>query len=103
MFSFGEISSEPTQSSNFSSQDFNPSPTKQSAEDYAKDFYSQSEEQVIEEDDNDIEFTKEVALMMINNTFDNYDKLHPSAPIRHLVHDYELEEFAELLVSVVNS
>lgn len=103
MFSFGEISSEPTQSSNFSSQDFNPSPTKQSAEDYAKDFYSQPEEQVIEEDDDDIEFTKEVALMMINNTFDNYDKLHPSAPIRHLVHDYELEEFAELLVSVVNS
>lgn len=103
MFSFGEVTSEPTQSNSFSSQDFNSSPTKQSAEDYAKDFYSQSEEQVIEEDDDGIEFTKEVALMMINNTFDNYDKLHPSAPIRHLVHDYELEEFAELLVSVVNS
>lgn len=112
MFDFGEITPptpEPAKSSNSSSQDFNSSPNNQSsqfrsAENHANDFYSQSDKQVTDEgEDDDIGFTKEVALMMINNTFDNYDKMHPSAPIRHLVHDYELEEFAELLVSVVNN
>ena len=107
MFDFGEITPEPTQGNNFSSQDFDSSPINQSskfesAEDFADNFYSQPDEPVVEEDSS-VEFTKEVALMMINNTFDNYDKMHPSATIRHLVHDYELEEFAELLVSVVNN
>ena len=112
-FDFGEITQEPTPSApsqeqpsfsqDFSSSSSNQSSGNESVEGYADNFYSQSEEQVTEEEDDDFEFTKEVALMMINNTFDNYDKMHPSAPIRHLVHDYELEEFAELLVSVVNN
>lgn len=62
----------------------------------AKDYYSS-------ESYDSEEFTKEMALSIINNAIDNYDKEHQGKPIRGFVLDYEIDSLADVFVSIMNS
>lgn len=68
----------------------------------AEDYYSRPEEkEEIEEEDTT--FTKEMALMFINNAINNYDTKNPTSPIRNFVLDSELDRLADMFVLIMNS
>ena len=70
----------------------------------ANNYYTDTNTNTTQTDDgDDRELTKEDAVLIIENAFKQYDLAHPQAPIRHLVFDYEIEEFAEVLLQILNS
>ena len=106
MFDFGEgdnfeRNAQPQSVVSSPSNNYN-TPSLNSVESTAYDFYNQPDEPKQQEKDNFV-FTKEMANEIVNKTINNYDSLHPDKPIRRFIMDYEISEMADFLVSIMNS
>lgn len=92
VFNFGETSQSAGDTDNFSSNQ------SQSSVSFAEDYYSDNEDE-----DDSIDFTKDIALQVINNAIFIYDQKHSDAPIGAYLTSDEIERLAEAMCILMNS